>query len=149
MFRSLVLLRDDLTHLDTGSLYLDKDTDKVRYDHYGITRHEQALSYLDIFGWLNGMMENVNLFLGKIFKHLNETLRDEPIFQMCGMVDGRALHRWVSPVGDLTFNSGRCGAWVWFEKPENPSCPFKDTCGAYLDKAPPQGWETDSGDAAG
>ena len=37
----------------------------------------------------------------------------------------------------ITFDSGACGAWIWFERPKNPACPFKDHCGAYFHKAPP------------
>lgn len=61
---------------------------------------------------------------------------------MCGMVEGRLLHRYVDPSKPLDFNSGRCGSWIWFELPENPTCPFKEFCGAYLDKEPPKGLET-------
>ena len=97
----------------------------------------------DIFDWLGTKCHNVNVFLGSVFHHLNRTLLDKPISVMCGMVQGRALHRWVSPAGDLSFHSGRCGAWVWFEKPDLPTCPFAKHCGAYRNKAPPQGWEMD------
>lgn len=125
-------LRDELTHLATGSVHLDEKTGHVSYHHYGLKRDNQPLILEDVFGWLDKMTKEVNQFLGILFHHLNNQLEDKPIFQICGMVQGRALHRFVSPVGELTFNSGTCGAWVWFEKPENPTCPFKENCGAYL-----------------
>ncbi|UYO00896.1 MAG: hypothetical protein KIT02_06755 [Devosia sp.] len=137
-------LRDDLTHLDTGHVHLDEGSDVVRYSHYGMKEGAAPLTIPNVFAWFFELFEQVNSFLGAIFHHLNATLKDEPVFQMCGMVDGRVLHRYVSPVGNLTFDSGSCGAWIWFERPENPSCPFKDQCGAYSRKAPPQGWETDA-----
>ena len=88
----------------------------------------------DIFEWLDNMFEEVNRFLGEVFRHLNGRLKDEQVFQICGMVKGRALHRYVSPAGELTFDSGQCGAWIWFDQPENPTCPFKQQCGAYKNK---------------
>lgn len=100
------------------------------------------LSIPDIFVWLDEMLNHVNRFLGVVFLHLNRSLGPKPVFQMCGMVEGRLLHRFVVPSGQLTFDSGECGAWVWFELPQYPDCPFKDHCGAYGRKAPPQGWET-------
>ena len=128
----LLHLRDELTHLATGSVHLDEKTGHVSYNHYGLKRDNQPLILEDVFGWLDKMTKEVNQFLGILFHHLNSQLEDKPIFQICGMVQSRALHRFVSPVGELTFNSGTCGAWVWFEKPENPTCPFKENCGAYL-----------------
>ena len=52
------------------------------------------------------------------------------------MVGERLLERWVNPADELTFDSGRCASWQWFERPENPTCPFKENCGAYRNKAP-------------
>ena len=128
----LLKIRDELTHLATGSIHLDQETNCARYHHYGITKGDKPLMVDDIFNWLDCMTREVNQFLGTIFHHLNSLLNDRSIFQVCGMTKGRLLHRFVSPVGDLTFNSGICGAWVWFEKSENPACPFKEQCGAYL-----------------
>jgi hypothetical protein len=139
----LVHLRDELTHLATGHCHLDKETRVIRYDHYGLKQDDKPLVIDDLFAWLGEMSAAVNQFLGAIFHHLNANLVDKPIWQPCGMVEGRMLHRWVSPVGELTFHSGACGAWVWFEQPQNPTCPFAEGCGAYRNKAPPQGWETD------
>jgi hypothetical protein len=142
-YARLQRLRDDLTHLDTGHVRLDDATMVVRYVHYGMKEAGGPLEIEDIFGWFTDTSSQVNAFLGRVFHHLNTTLSEVPVFQMCGMVDGRALHRFVVPRGPITFDSGSCGAWAWFELPENPTCPFKDACGAYLNKAPPQGWETD------
>jgi hypothetical protein len=140
-YSRLVHLRDELTHLATGSVHPFDRTGVVAYHHYGLKEGEKPLIVEDIFGWLKIMTEQVNGFLGAVFKQLNDTLEDKSIFQVCGMVEGRILHRYISPAEKLTFDSGSCGAWAWFELPGNPSCPFKDHCGAYLKKAPPQGWE--------
>jgi len=138
----LVHLRDELTHLATGSVHLKPETGLVWYIHHGLKDGDKPLIIDDIFGWLHEMIAEVNRFLGAVFQHLNGTLADKPTFQICGMVQGRILYRWLSPVGELTFDSGACGAWVWFEQPGNPTCPFRETCGAYRNKAPPQGWES-------
>ena len=134
----LLHLRDALTHLDTGMVYLDDMTGLVQYHHHGLKKANKPFLIEDIFGWLDEMIKEVNQFLGIIFHHLNDLLDDKPIYQICGMVKGLVLHRYVSPVGKLTFNSGSCGAWVWFEKPDKPTCPFKENCGAYMRKVTSQ-----------
>ena len=82
------------------------------------------------------MLAQVNPFIGLVIHHLNQTLADREIFQPYGMVQGRMLRCYLSPVGVITFDSGRCGAWVWLERPDEPTCPFVDHCGAYQHKAP-------------
>lgn len=133
----LLHLRDELTHYSTGSVHWEKDTNKVSYMHTGLREGARPLILDDVFASLAELTASVNAFLGYVFHHLNKTLSDTPVFQMCGMVEGRLLHRYVDPSKPLDFNSGRCGSWVWFELPENPTCPFKDFCGAYLNKEPP------------
>jgi hypothetical protein len=133
----LLTLRDELTHLATGHLHTDHKTGLVHYDHFGLKEGDKPLSIEDVFGWLSTTLAQVNAFTGSVFHHLNRTLADKEMFQACGMVQGRMLWRYVSPAnGPLTFNSGRCGAWTWFEKPELPTCPFVGFCGAYQRKAP-------------
>ena len=134
-YRELLYLRDELTHLATGSISMDESTNSLQYFNFGMKKNDEPFILEDIFKWLDTMINNVNIFLDQVFRHLNNGLKDEKVFLMCGMVKGRVLHRYVSPVGKLTFDSGNCGAWKWFEKPENPSCPFKSRCGAYLNKA--------------
>ncbi len=133
----LLYLRDELTHLETGSVHVDETTESLRYFHFGMKKEGETFMLPDVFEWLDMMFDEVNQFLDQIFRHLNGRLKDIPVFQLCGMVEGRALHRYVSPVGKLTFDSGQCGAWVWFEQPGNPTCPFKQHCGAYGNKAVP------------
>jgi hypothetical protein len=138
-FGKLMRLRDDLTHLDTGRVHLDSKSGIVGYTHYGMKEAELPLSIENIMAWLTETEASLNSFIGAIFHHLNGNLSAEPVFQICGIVEGRLLHRYVNPTEDLNFNSGQCGAWVWFEEPESPHCPFAGNCGAYLRKAEPQG----------
>ena len=130
----LLHLRDELTHLGTGSVHAHENTKSLKYFNFGMKKAGEAFVVDDLFEWLDNMFEEVNRFLGEVFRHLNGRLKDEPVFQICGMVKGRALHRYVSPAGELTFDSGQCGAWIWFDQPENPTCPFKQQCGAYKNK---------------
>jgi len=134
--KRLMNLRDELTHLATGNIHLDAATGAVRYDHRSLKEADQPLSIEDIYGWLQTTADQVNALTGLVFHHLNQTLIDRESYETCGMVQGRFLWRYVSPVGELTFNSGRCGAWIWFEKPDMPTCPFVGACGAYQRKAP-------------
>lgn len=135
-YRSFVHLRDELTHSAPGRVYTDRETSKVAYLHVGLRQGGKPLMMDDIFAWVADMMKQVNHFLGSVFHHLNGTLENEPVSQICGMVQGRVLHRFLRPEGEITFDSGACGSWVWFEKPENPTCPFVERCGAYRNKAP-------------
>ena len=63
----LLRLRDELTHLATGSVYLDQATNRVRYHHFGLKRDDGPFVIDDIFEWLDRMTEEVNRFLGTIF----------------------------------------------------------------------------------
>jgi hypothetical protein len=46
------------------------------------------------------------------------------------MVQALMLWRYLSSVGEIAFDRGHRGAWVWFEKPDQPRCPFIDHRGA-------------------
>ncbi len=130
-FGRLLFLRDELTHLGTGSCALPHDSDKVRYLHFGIKEHGKPLEIEDIFTWLDWLFDRINLFLGQVFGFLRGTLSDTPVYQMCGMVQGRMLMRRVVPTQPLDSSSGICMSWMWFEKPDAPTCPFAARCGAY------------------
>lgn len=129
-------IRNELVHAEIGAVHLNEQNGSVEYFHPGITTDNRALVRKDVFDWLDGLQGEVNQFLGEVFHYLNETLEDKPVEVWCGMTEGRALMRRVSPVGELTFDSGMCVSWKWFEKPENPTCPFKENCGAYRNKVP-------------
>ena len=128
-------IRNELVHAETGAVHLNEQNGSVVYIHPGITVDGKSLVLEDVFGWLMGLNKKINRFLDEVFHHLNETLENKLIKVLCGMTEGRFLERWVSPVDELTFDSGMCASWQWFEKPENPTCPFKEYCGAYRNKA--------------
>jgi hypothetical protein len=130
-YRELRLLRDELTHLATGVVRRNAADGPVSYTHFGLKPGGKPLEIADVFGWLETMAGHVNAFLGIVFQHLNGTLKDTPVMEPCGMVEGRILMRQLSPAGRITFDSGTCMSRIWFDLPENPTCPFKDHCGAY------------------
>jgi hypothetical protein len=134
-YSELRVLRDELTHLDTGSCHLDYDSQTIRYMHTGIEISGKALVVEDIMSWLNVKFEGINQFLGMIFSYLNSTLANENVMQLCGIGTGRLYARMVNPTEALTKDSGSCLSHNWFDLPEHPSCPFVEQCGAYLRKA--------------
>ena len=136
-YDGLRYLRDELTHLATGSCSLDHKTGVVSYMHMGMKLRGQVYIIEDIFTWLAETSSKLNSFLGAVFLVLNSTLKSTLVQQVCGFVEGRLLMRYLNPTEPLTFNSGKCFAYQWFEKPENPTCPFVEHCGAYQRKMPP------------
>jgi hypothetical protein len=148
-FKRLLFLRDELTHLGAGSCHLPEGTESVSYHHRGIKEEDKPLIIDSVFAWLDGQFEAINLFIGRVFNFLRGTLSNKPVHQMCGMVEGRMLMRVVDPTQPLNSSSGTCLSWIWFEKPDMPTCPFAATCGAYtrIRSRPPEEPSVDVGEA--
>jgi hypothetical protein len=134
-YTELRVLRDELTHLATGSCHLDDESQTIRYMHTGLEISGKPLIVDDIMSWLDVKIDVINQFLGMIFNYLNSTLVNENVMQFCGIGAGRFYARMVNPTEPLTKDSGSCLSHNWFDLPEHPSCPFKDQCGAYERKA--------------
>ncbi|MGP4725188.1 hypothetical protein ACSV5S_10990 [Agrobacterium deltaense] len=132
-YPQLMELRDMLVHFNTGHVGLGDDK-TVYYRHFGIVKEDGHLYLPDAFGWLRDIITKLNNLLGAVFRYYNSTLSSAPQNVICGMVEGRALVRWVNPLEKLTFDSGYCGSRQWIDLPDHPSCPFKQECKAY-DKA--------------
>jgi hypothetical protein len=132
----LLHLRDELTHLGTGSCHLDEKTTSVRYMHVGLKTNGKPLIVDDVFTWLSNLIEAINRFLGLIFHFLRKTLKSTRVMLPCGFVEGRFLMRYVIPTEEITFASGECGSYQWFEQPDAPTCPFVEHCGAYARTRP-------------
>lgn len=130
-FDELLSIRDELTHSDIGQCHLDKNTGLVLYIHTGIKKSGSGLLIDDIFQKIGFLFEEVNKFLGRVFFHLNSLLKNEPMPQTCGIFNGRVYTRHVIPSMATDFNSGTCDSYRWFDLPDNPKCPFADSCGAY------------------
>ncbi len=130
-YMDLLRIRDALTHWDIGSCHLDKKSGTIFYMHPGLGTNNSALVIEDIFSHVQGLVTHINQFIGKLFHYLNGTLKDDEVWQWCGIFGGRLYSRWVRPSEAKNFNSGRCDAFKWFEKEENPNCPFMQECEAY------------------
>ena len=72
--------------------------------HMGMRLRGGVYVLEDVFAWL---AETINKLDG----------------QVCGFVEGRILMRYLNSTEPLTFDSGQCFAYQWFERPENPTCP--------------------------
>ena len=86
-FARLLFLRDELIHLGTGACDLPHGPEKARYMHFGIKEDDKPLILDDVFAWLDGQFQVIDLFLGKVFNLLRGTLSSKPVHQMCGMVE--------------------------------------------------------------
>lgn len=124
-------IRDELTHLDTGSCHRDKDTGKIRYMHTGFKMSGKCLIIEDMFEKIEQTFVEVNQFIGRVFAYLLTQLKDEPVLQFCGIFGGRMYTRYVSPHDAVDFHGGVCEAKKWFDLEENPTCIFANECGAY------------------
>jgi hypothetical protein len=130
-YEELRRIRDELTHLDTGSCHKDKETGKVVYMHTGLQVNEKPLVIDDVIQKLEQIISDVNQFTGQVFAYLLTQLKDERMLQHCGIFNGRIYTRHVSPSEAVDFHSGVCDAKRWFELEENPTCIYADECGAY------------------
>jgi hypothetical protein len=125
-------LRDAVTHSDVGSCYFDESSGKTKYINTAIKEDAgKCLVIEDVFGQIAAFQNEINKFHGQIFRVLNQTLKNDEVFQICGFFGGRVYSRFVRPLDAINFNSGRCDALSWFEQEGNPRCPFADNCGAY------------------
>ena len=130
-YHELRRIRDAVIHSDVGSCHMNDKTGKIFYMHSGLGTQNCAMITEDIVGKMEEAIKTVNIFLGKVFRDLNATLKDEPIFQICGVFGGRIYSRLVKPAEAVNFQSGICDSFHWFESPGNPICPLTESCGAY------------------
>lgn len=128
-FDPLRVLRDEITHSDLGSVSQDSATGSVSYMHTGLGTRDKAFVINDVFRRMDTDLEAVNLFLGKVFHHLNTLLKDVPTVQLCGIHQGKALVREIRPEPEISFDTGKCLAVTWIEVDGKPACPL--LCGAY------------------
>jgi hypothetical protein len=92
---------------------------------------QRALVIEDVIAKLVEFRDTINAFLGCVFTEINQELEDLETDQMCGVFNGRFYERSVKPSEAVDFHGGRCKSHEWFDKSENPACPFKDRCDAY------------------
>jgi len=136
-YEELRKIRDELTHRDVGSCSPDRESGAVRYFHSSLWDGERIKPIDDIFGWVRTNLNAVNEFIGTVFHELNSSIVSGTVTQMCGMVEGRMLMRLLDVSQPVDFDNGVCLSAQWFEKPDLPSCPFAQGCGAYKRRATP------------
>lgn len=129
-FPRLKDIRDTVNHSNTGSCYAFEE--KIYYINSSLEKQgNNTLLNDDIFKELLEYETKVHAFLYNVYHTLNQTLKDEEIIKTCGIFNSNGYHRFVSPYKAINFDSGRCKSREWFEKDDNLTCPYVDTCGAY------------------
>lgn len=130
-FNNLRRLRDEVTHSNVGYCSRDKTSGKLFYMHSGLGNATRALILNDISEVLIDLAGRISNLLEAIFHSLNTSLVDAETRQNCGIFRGRIHERFVKPSEATNFHAGVCKSFEWFEKEENPTCPFAESCGAY------------------
>jgi hypothetical protein len=130
-YEDLRKIRDELTHRDVGRCFRDRESGTVSYYHSSLWDGERIKPIDDIFVWVRTNMNAVNKFTGIVFHELNSNIVSGTISQVCGMVEGHMLIRRIDVSQPVDFNNGICLSAKSFEKPDFPTCPFAQECGAY------------------
>ncbi|MEC5388236.1 hypothetical protein VVD49_21050 [Uliginosibacterium sp. H3] len=130
-YRELLAIRDELTHSDIGSCYLDRETNRISYSHQGIQYGGASLEIEDVLPKIEEFISGINEYLGSVFHFLNSQLRPHTVDQLCGIFFGRAYLRKIELEMPINFNSGICQSRGWFDSTPGYRCPFVESCGAY------------------
>jgi hypothetical protein len=75
-----------------------------------------------------------NRLAGRVFRTLNEGLRNDEVVVICGVspTNNRVYERFVRPREAKSHHAGRCKSREWFDSaPEDQRCPLRSECGAY------------------
>ncbi len=127
----LLKLRDEITHSNVGSCHKNHDSGALIYMHDGLGTPGKSLVIEDIFAEITTFFEKINELLGVLFRELNASLEDTPTDQFCGIFGGRMYQRTVRPSEAIDIHGGVCKSHEWFDLPDHPDCPLKETCNAY------------------
>jgi nucleoid DNA-binding protein len=130
-FPKLRDIRTAITHYNIGSCHMDKDG-RISYFLHQFGTQTNTLVTEDVIQEVSTYANQINKLLGRIYRTLNNTLKDVETVQICGIFGGRIYQRFVSSQEARDFNSGRCKSYEWFEKDTEPTCPFTKDCGAYV-----------------
>ncbi len=130
-FDELLAIRDELTHSDIGTCFIDRDTKLVTYMHTGIHHEGKPLIINDVMGRIHFLIESINKFLGVVFHFLNAQLKVTTIDMLCGIFFGRGYLRKLTLAPSIDFNSGICQSYTWFDNDSQFRCPLANSCGAY------------------
>jgi len=128
-FPALRNLRTRLVHSNVGTCSQNEDG-TITYENGHYFDNDRRV-IKDVMKDVTEYGKNVDIFIASIFNRLVRTLKDQERETVCGFFNGRIYQRFLSPSESWDFNKGKCISYEWFEKEENPTCPFADTCGAY------------------
>jgi hypothetical protein len=137
-FQKLKTIRDAINHSSVGECsdlegrHKGELEPKISYYHCNLAKEGNVLVTDDVLKLISDFEVKVNLFLGTVYRALNQTLEDKETTQACGVFNGRFYLRLVSPFKAVDFHSGKCYSRIYFEKEEMPTCPYVDICGAYI-----------------
>lgn len=130
-FPKLRDIRTAIIHYNIGSCHMGEDG-RISYFLQQFGTQNNTLVTEDVIQEVLTYADQINRFLGRIYRALNNTLKDVETVQICGIIGGRIYERYVSPQEARDFNSGRCKSYAWFEKDTEPTCPFAKNCRAYV-----------------
>lgn len=128
-FPTLRDLRTRLVHSNVGTCIQNEDG-TISYEN-GHFFNNDRIVIKDVMRDVTEYRKNVGGFIASIFNRLMTTLKDQERETLCGIFDGLMYQRSLSPKESRDFNGGRCISHEWFDKEENPTCPYTDRCGAY------------------
>jgi hypothetical protein len=130
-FPDLRRYRTELIHGEVGGCHLDSKSGKITYMHSALGTPTRALVIEDICAELSRLYAGVYDLAQVVYGHLYTLLEPIPQRTVCGLYKGRVYERDVAPTADLSFDSGTCRSFTWFEKTPGYECPLRDRCGAY------------------
>lgn len=130
-FPGLRTLRRELTHGQTGSCHLERNSDRIGYLHGGLGDKRRAFVIDDIVAQVNRWREGVVELAEVVFAEMYSKLEQVPLPQVCGFYRGRLYERRVVPSAALSFNDGVCMSKQWFMSTDGLRCPLQRGCGAF------------------
>jgi hypothetical protein len=130
-FEEFRIIRDEITHSDTGSCHFNKEQNRIEYNHEGIFPNDQPLNIANAVQWTEQTSSTVRLFIEGVFSFLRTTLSSNEVQIICGIFYGRPYTRKLGHEINLNLNSGECISRNWFDNNHEFVCPLKSNCGAY------------------
>lgn len=136
-FPKLRRLRTLITHGETGTCSMHRDTKVISYWHMASLRSgDKDVNIENVVEFGNSTYLSVVRLTEFFFQFLYLAL--EPVEHRvgCGIYKGRFYERMVAASPTLSFDDGRCFSHVWFETAAGYECPMREMCGAYRRPVP-------------
>ncbi|RQR65292.1 hypothetical protein DIE18_02070 [Burkholderia sp. Bp9125] len=133
-FPELRVLRTTFTHGALGSCHYYPDTQRVSYFNNSIggeRRIDDVIAKTSEFAAAVFALQN--LIFGELYARLDPVESRH----ICGIYKSRIYSRFVAPLAELRWDSGRCESRQWFDSEPDRRCPVAAECAAYAQPAPP------------